>query len=562
MALSRTLAVLVLFCVIAGCAGGRKEQSDYAYIPYPCDAELYQQKANDLRIYQIMVEAFIDGDAKADYGMAYGPSKHRGDLQGVINSLDYIQSLGLNAVWLTPIFESVSDGQDQWADRLDGTGYFASNYFRVDPNFGTSEQLRELVDKAHARGMYVFLDGVFGHFKYNAEDYPSPSGLTLSTGGEAQGATGRQAIYPDDLAFFKEVATYWIKEYKVDGWRLDQAYQVPVGAWGEIRKAVEDASKSVTYANAQGQSVHPLGYMFGEIWNDARYIAKHGYGTAAQPGLCSNFDFPLRYSLVQTLAVEESGAGQKAATNINVGYMTRLAYPAGATPNAFVTNHDVVRFGDLLQRGGIAQPDDDEYWARHKVLFSLLANHSGPITLYYGDEIGDELKGFSTERKPCSGDGAGGKWCDDNVSRTSGKIEGLAAVIGDDVFTANRRQADLRDYIAELMALRAAHPALSAGVRTNIPMGSDVASSLYVDHKKSGDDVVLYVLNTSTSAKTLAVSGELIGSSGDLVNLLTGATYSISAGSYSISVPALTALFLDVVSPTTERPRVGANGGS
>lgn len=556
MAFPRTLAVLALSCVIAGCSGGRREQSDYAYIPYPCDAELYHQKANDLRIYQVMVEAFIDGDAKADYGMAYGPSKHRGDLQGIINSLDYIQSLGLNAVWLTPIFESVSDGQDQWADRLDGTGYFASNYFRVDPNFGTSEQLRELVDKAHARGMYVFLDGVFGHFKYNAEDYPSPSGLTLSTDGEAQGATGRQAIYPDDLAFFKEVATYWIKEYKIDGWRLDQAYQVPVGAWGEIRKAVEDASKSVTYVNAQGQAVHPLGYMFGEIWNDARYIAKHGYGTAAQPGLCSNFDFPLRYSLVQTLAVEESGVGQKPATNINAGYMTRLAYPAGATPNAFVTNHDVVRFGDLLQRGGIAQPDDDEYWARHKVLFSLLANHSGPITLYYGDEIGDELKGFSTERKPCSGDGAGGKWCDDNVARTPGKIEGLASVLGEAPFVANQAQAELRDYVSALMALRANHPALRAGKRTPVPLAEELASTVLVEHKQHADETVVLVANVDSRATTLALSASQLGSAGALIDLQTGQRYPLVDGGYRLPVGPLSASFLKVEEPVAAGPQL------
>ena len=175
---------------------------------------------------------------------------------------------------------------------------------------------------------------------------------------------------------------------------------------------------------------------------------------------------------------------------------------------------------------------------------------------------GYELADFAARNATCAGDGAGGKWCDDTASRTPGKIEGLAAVTGEVEFTANTRQADLRDYIADLMELRATQPALSAGVRTNIPMASDVASALYVDHKKSGDDVVLYVLNTSTSVKTLVVSGELIGSSGDLVNLLTGTTYSISGGNYSISVPALSALFLDVVSPTAEGPQVGGNGGS
>ena len=568
----KTLLALALAGVLAACGGGGGGDDGggggddggggYTYTPYACDANLYQDKANDLRIYQVMVAAFIDGDSNADYNSAYGPSQHRGDIQGVIDSLDYIESLGANAIWMTPVFESVPmSGQDQWADRLDGTGYFASNYFNVDPNFGSVEKLKELVDEAHARGIYVFLDGVFGHFKNNAHDYPSPNGLTVSTTGVAQGASGREAVYPQDLAFFKEVATYWIREAKIDGWRLDQAYQVPVGAWGEIRKAVEEASAEVSY-QFKGQPANPLGYMVGEIWDSTAEIADKGYGTAEMPGLCSNFDFPMRYNIVQTLAVEESGNGNRPATNLASGYGTHLAYPAHAVPNGFLTNHDLVRLGDLLQRGNIAQPDQEGYWLRHKAAYSFLAAYTGPITMYYGDEIGDEMPGFAARNNPCSGDGAGGNWCDDNVARTPGKVEGLAAVTGGAPFVANTRQADLRNYITDLMELRASHPALSAGVRTNIPMATDVASSLYVDHKAEGDDVVLYVLNTSTSAKTLAVSGELIGSSGNLVDLLTNTTHTISGGNYSISVPALTALFLDVVSPTAEGPQVGGNGGS
>ena len=563
----KTLLTLAVAGVLTACGGGGGGGDNggggYTYTPYACDANLYQDKANDLRIYQVMVEAFIDGDSNADYDSAYGPSQHRGDIQGVIDSLDYIESLGVNAIWMTPVFESVAmSGQDQWATRLDGTGYFASNYFNVDPNFGSVEKLKELVDEAHARGIYVFLDGVFGHFKNNAQNYPSPSGLTVSTTGVAQGASGREAVYPQDLEFFKEVATYWIREAKIDGWRLDQAYQVPVGAWGEIRKAVEEASAEVSY-QFKGQPAKPLGYMVGEIWRrGAGEIATQGYGTTELPGLCSNFDFPMRYSIVQTLAVEESGTGNRPATNLASGYATQMAYPQHAVPNGFLTNHDLVRLGDLLQRGNIAQPDQDGYWLRHKAAYSFLAAYTGPITMYYGDEVGDEMPGFAARNNPCAGDGAGGRWCDDNVSRTPGKVEGLAAVTGGTPFVATTRQADLRDYIADLMELRAAHPALSAGVRTNIPMASDVASSLYVDHKAEGDDVVLYVLNTSTSARTLAVSGELIGSSGNLVNLLTGSTHTISGGNYSISVPALTALFLEVVSPTAEGPQVGGNGGS
>jgi glycosidase len=71
----------------------------------------------------------------------YRTSHHKGDLQGIIDSLDYIKSLEVNAVWLTPIFDSVAiEGQNHWADRLDSTGYYASNYFTIDPRFGSMEK--------------------------------------------------------------------------------------------------------------------------------------------------------------------------------------------------------------------------------------------------------------------------------------------------------------------------------------------------------------------------------------------------------------------------------------
>lgn len=64
------------------------------------------QAACNLRTYQVMVESFVDGDSAANYGVGYGPSGHNGDLQGIIDSLDHIKSLNVNAIWLTPVFDS------------------------------------------------------------------------------------------------------------------------------------------------------------------------------------------------------------------------------------------------------------------------------------------------------------------------------------------------------------------------------------------------------------------------------------------------------------------------
>ena len=96
-------------------------------------------------------------------------------------------------------------------------------------------------------------------------------------------------------------------------------------------------------------------------------------------------------------------------------------------PNLMLTSHDLVRFGDLLQRGGMAEPTHHAYWERHKAAFSFLAAYSGPITLYYGDEIGQELPGFSSKVSNTTCALAG--HCDDHVSRTSARIAGVATTI-------------------------------------------------------------------------------------------------------------------------------------
>ena len=503
---------------------------------YACDAAV-TEKANDLRMYQIMVESFVNGDDTIGHGTGYGTSHHKGDLQGVIDSLDYIQSLGVNAIWLTPIFESVPvEGQDHWADRLDATGYFTSNYFAIDPRFGTMEKARELVEKAHEKGLYVFFDGVFGHHKGNV--VPSPQGHL------PQGENN-PVSYPESLAFYQEVATYWIKELKIDGWRLDQAYQVPTEAWKEIRKSVDEASKSVTYTNSKGESVNPLGYMVAEIWNNQNYITETGYGKQGDPALCSAFDFPMRYRVVETFAVNENSVGGKDGEWLAEGMDLHKLYPDHAQPNLMLGNHDLVRLGDLLQRGNIASPDEAEYWLRHKAAISFQAAYTGPITMYYGEEIGDQLDGYAA--KNADNDCAIRGLCDDHVARTSAKVSGVTGSL-------DKHQADLRDYVSKLMMLRANHPALASGKRTNV-MATD---AIYVDHKQGADEALLYMVSTTSRADIIPLEGVDLGSEGVLVDLLSGDRFKMQDGKYYIPMTAFEARFMSIEKPSAAGVKVKA----
>ncbi len=529
----------ILSSMLVGCGSSGNSTSDalptgddnLIVAPYAC-LDNTEQAMNDLRIYQVMVESFVSGDSTIGHGTGYGTSHHNGDIQGIIDSLDYIESLGMNAIWLTPIFNSVAiDGQNHWADRLDATGYFATDYFAIDPRFGTMEKAKELVEKAHAKGLYVFFDGVFGHHKENV--MPSPTGK-LPVG------KSNPVSYPESLGFYQEVAEYWVTELKIDGWRLDQAYQVPTDAWSQIRKAVDQASANVTYQNKAGDTVNPLGYMVAEIWNNESYITQTGYGQANAPALCSAFDFPVRYRVVETFAVNESGVGGKGGDWLNEGMSLHQTYPEHAKPNLMLGNHDLVRFGDLIQRGKLGEPTDATYWQRYRAALSFQAAYTGPITLYYGDEIGDQLEGYADKvETDCAVQGL----CEDHVARTSGKVAGVNATLDSD-------QAALKSYVTSLMALRIAHPALYTGERINVIASKQV----YVDHKQSGDDTVLYVVSTSDQPQTLTITGEQVGSTGKLVDLLNSDEFSLAAGHYQVNLAPFESRFLNIETPSAAGP--------
>lgn len=466
---------------------------------------------NELRIYQIMVSSFQDGDSSVGYGTGYGPGPHNGDLRGIINALDYIKSLGMNAIWLTPIF--TSDGSEQ----LDSTGYFCSDYFNVDPKFGGNAVFDQLVTEAHAKGLNVILDGVFGHHRKTGVSKASPNGKRPSGG-------SNPVKYPDSLDYYKEVAQYWIENYKIDGWRFDQCYQVGLGDngkncntgghnyWYEIRTAIkESAAKNGT----KGQKWGTLGYTVGEHWNgDAAQIQAGSVnpGTAAGYGLQSCFDFPSRYKIVQMFAVEES-KDDKSTSLIDLDYVYSdystkgYTHPEGYYPNLFITNHDLVRFGNLVNWKFSENRSSENYWKRHKIALASVAAYSGPITIYYGDEYGMMTDGYS-------GPGSLGYY-NDHIVRDACKISGFST-----------SEQDLHDYVAKLMQIREENEIMWKGVSSTVTKQSD----FYVGKKTLDGKTVNFAINNSTSSKTFSATG---------TDLVTGESVS-----GTVTVPALSARFV------------------
>ncbi len=418
-----------------------------------------------LAIYQIMVASFQhDPSGAPGYTAMWGPDDaiKNGNLRGIINALDHIKSLGVNAIWLTPIFDSSSASG---GEKLQATGYFTNDYFTIDPHFGTEADFRELVDEAHNRGLYVILDGVFGH--HGGVTKPSPAGNRLDTAkvysdrGES-GGTGNVA-YPGSLPYIKELATYWMDKYGVDGWRLDQAYQATQGGhnyWTEITAAVD----SLTAARRErGEQWGTLGYMVGEDWGTADVINK---GVYRDGGLMSAFDFDGKEII--SGAMQELGS--EGLENGWADVITVLSPPTSrgylndsVMPNLFLSNHDGYRVADHFD------PADPYFYQKLMTRNAILAAYSGPITLYYGDEYADMSRNSIGAQK-------------DNIARTTGHLE-----------ARNSHEQELKDYISDIMAFRSENPAMWRG------------TSEFYSYHPTEDGSVLVVTKTDTESNNKVV---------------------------------------------------------
>ncbi|MDX2232793.1 MAG: glycoside hydrolase family 13 protein [Leptolyngbyaceae cyanobacterium bins.349] len=194
-----------------------------------------------------------------------------GDLWGVLERLDYLQDLGINAIYFTPIFQSASNHR-----------YHTHDYYTVDPILGGNAAFRELLDAAHQRDIKVVLDGVFNHASrgffffhdilengphspwlnwFRIHDWPlSPYNGELPANYE--GWAGNRALpvfnhdNPEVREYIMEIAEYWIK-FGIDGWRLDVPFEIKTpGFWQEFRQRVK--------------AINPDAYIVGEVWRDAQ----------------------------------------------------------------------------------------------------------------------------------------------------------------------------------------------------------------------------------------------------------------------------------------------------
>ncbi|MEX2535417.1 MAG: glycoside hydrolase family 13 protein [Trueperaceae bacterium] len=288
-----------------------------------------------------------------------------GTLAGITEKLGYLERLGINALWLNPVFSSPSN------HRYDTTDFFA-----IDQRLGTADDLGLLVREAHARGIKVILDGVFNHvseehlfFKDVVErgrespywDWFRVRRWPIEEHSDDSYATwwGHGHLPQLDLdnpqvqQYFLDVGVHWLEEHDIDGWRLDVAGEVPLDFWRRFRSVIRAAKSDA--------------YLLAEVWGDGRNFLQG-----------DSFDATMNYSF-RRIVLEFLCGGLDASKS--AAFLNRLYYRypreiAEAQYN-LLGSHDVSRLSHDL--GG------DLHLV--ELAFVIQCGYPGSTALYYGDEI-------------------------------------------------------------------------------------------------------------------------------------------------------------------------------
>jgi len=391
-----------------------------------------------------------------------------GDLWGVTEKLDYIQDLGINAIYFTPIFQSASNHR-----------YHTHDYYQVDPMLGGNDAFQALLEESHRRDIKVVLDGVFNHssrgffffhdvlengphspwvdwFKvyewpvnaYNG-DYPA----------NYEGWDGNRAlpVFNHDNSevreYIMEIAEYWIK-FGVDGWRLDVPFEIKTpGFWQEFRDRVK--------------AVNPEAYIVGEVWGDSRQWLD---GTQFDGVMNYLFTGPTiafvagdRVDISQVQSRDYQPSPPLFAAEYAEKIRALLAlydWEIQLTQLNLLASHDTAR---LLSIADGDQPSVE-------LATLLLLTFPGAPSIYYGDEVGlpgaldpDSRRGF-----PLKSD-----W---NYK----------------IFECHR----------QLIALRHAHPALRTGNYKVL----HAEGTVYVFARTLGDDTLVIAVNAGTTSAKLTLN--------------------------------------------------------
>ncbi|PKO07160.1 MAG: alpha-glycosidase [Chloroflexi bacterium HGW-Chloroflexi-3] len=473
---------------------GQFETSYYFNFPFLNHEDLFQPPAwvKDTIWYQIFPERFADGDPNNNpaNSLPWGSEEdtiykfYGGDLQGVIDHLDEIAEMGINGIYFTPIFESPSSHK-----------YDTTNYYKIDPAFGTNELFGELMEKAHQRGIRVMLDAVFNHcgwfhpfwqdvvkhgreskyydsffiegdpvINFKVEEGKIPK-INLDEKGHLNYATfAFTPLMPKwntDHPLVKEhllgAIRYWTETYKVDGWRLDVSNEVPHSFWREFRQMLKQ--------------INPEIFILGENWDNS------------YPWLMGDqFDGVMNYELtypIWFLLGEPDRVKQKYDVVQYQEAINQLLanYPKHVLPVMYnlIDSHDTPRIlsicGDQIEKV--------------KLAYLLQFTFAGAPSVYYGSEVG--LAGPEGHNRRCM------PWDE------------------------TQQDLDLRSFVKKLVEIRKINPFLGEVDLKWLLV--DAENQAFIFEKSTKNAKIIVMINVNDKAVRLGIPAEIQNNSYlDLIN--------------------------------------------
>lgn len=356
------------------------DRSQYFKLPFNHRADIAQipDWVHDAVVYNIFPDSFATSNRhislesnQMEYHGQIVKGKLGGTLRGVTENVDYLTDLGINCVYVNPIFAA---GEYHKYDLLD--------YFHVDPIFGGDEAFREMVDTLHANGIRIIIDGVFNHcgwyffafddvvrnqeqseycdwfyhLEFPVERPETPEMYpTYACFAYERMMPKLDTANPKVREYFCKVGRYWVEEFGIDGWRLDVASEVDDGFWRAFRMAVKE--------------VNPDALLIGEVWESAGHWLQGDMFDSAM-----NYDFRKHCNLFFAEGSIDAEDFSGRITNMLMRYKVQTV-PAQLN---LLDSHDVSRFLSLCNGDA----------AKYKLAILFMMTFVGMPTTFYGDELG------------------------------------------------------------------------------------------------------------------------------------------------------------------------------
>ena len=330
-------------------------------------------------VYFMMTDRFFDGNESNNTASGtdtYGDNPglyHGGDFAGVTAKLDYLQDLGVNTIWLTPIVKNIAgvtvtdEGKEDVPYNAAYHGYWASDFTKLNPTMGTTEEFKTMISEAHKRGMRIMVDIVVNHAGYGTESTFADMlrDKSVSEGDIKSWQSGLPDFATekaDVRAKLVEWQTSWMKDYGVDYFRVDTVKHVDSTTWAALKNSTTE--------------VNPSFKMIGEYYG-AGYASNGSTLGSGQMDADLDFDFndqATSFVSGNISSVEKFLSARNSA--LNNAYMT----------GQFLSSHDEDGFKASLMNG--KKYTEDEATSAALVAATLQLTAKGIPVIYYGEEVG------------------------------------------------------------------------------------------------------------------------------------------------------------------------------